>query len=426
MVGDTVNIQMAVNRPAEGTLSITPPSGPPAVFSYVFVGPTYTLAKTFTSQQVGRYVVNFQADDFCNGSSSALAYFDISPNTYDVSISLSSVPPQISAGLQVDGQSSGTIGGAQIKTLTFNINTSHTISVDQNVAGTTGIRYFAAQNTWTVSSGGSHTFSYQPQYLLTVATTPNGITQLTGGGWYNAGSIIQTGTANATLAGSAGTQYAFQNWQVDGVTQTGNPISITLDKPHTAVAMYQVQYYLTIDSSYGNPQGAGWYNSGSTATFSVTSPNGMLIQQVFVQWTGDNPGTATQATIAMDAPKTITAVWTTSYTQLYIALGAVAAVAAPILILKKRRSRGETTTKPTPSESPPPAAGATPPPPPPQPPTESTGPPTCPTCGADIGPGQDFCVNCGAKITSSPPPTASEVHIPGSENITQPDPAGNN
>ena len=404
VIGDTANIQMAVNRPAEGTLSITPPSGPPAVFNYVFAGPSYTLARSFAAQVTGRYVVNLQVDDYCSGSSSAVAYFDVSPNTYQVSISLSGLPTQISAGIQIDGQGSGTIGGSEIKSLSFPISSTHTVTVDQYVPGNTGSRYFATQNSWTVSSSGSHTFNYQAQYLFTVGTNPSGITQVTGGGWYNAGSTVQTGTATSALPGSSGTQYAFQSWQLDGVAQTGNPITITLDKPHTAIATYQTQYQLTIISPYGNPQGAGWYNAGSTATFSVSSPTGILIQQTFVQWQGDYVGTSTQGTVVMDGPKTVQATWTTSYIQLYIALGAIALIVVAVLVRKRKSSGGQTVK-------------ATPPPPPPQtsvpsgPSDESPGSINCPSCGAENEGWQSYCINCGAQLTDKPRPAVSEVPI---------------
>ena len=413
-IGDTVNIQMSVNRPAEGTLSITPPSGPPAVFNYVFAGPTYTLARTYTGQVIGRYIVNLQVDDYCSGSNSAVAYFDVSPNTYQISLSLSGVPPQISAGIQVDGQSSGSIGGSEIKSLTFPIGSTHTITVDQYVSGTTGTRYFASQNSWTVSSAGSHTFGYQAQYMFTVGTNPNGITQVSGGGWFNAGSTVQTGTASPALPGSAGTQYAFQGWQLDGTTQTGNPISVTLNKPHTAIATYQTQYQLTINSPYGNPQGAGWYNAGSTATFSVTSPSGILIQQTLVQWQGDYIGTSAQGTLVMDGPKMVQAVWTTTYTQLYIVLGAIALIAVAIILVRKKRAGGSPTIK------------ATPPPPPTEPEkgspkeTATQSLVNCPTCGTENPTGQAYCTNCGAQLSDVASPAISEVAVP--HQADQPDP----
>ena len=236
-IGDKITITVSVNRPAEGQLTITPPSGNPTIIQAAFQGPSYSIVRTMTAgQPIGRYTVSFQADDYCSGFNSAVAYFDVTPNTYDVSVSFSGLPPQVSVGLQVDGQSEGTMLGSDIKTLTFKIDTTHTIGVDQYVTGGTGIRYYAGQNTWSVSSSGSRTFSYQTQYLFTVATDPTGVTQVSGGDWYPAGTSVQTSQAPATIAGGAGTQYTLKGWELDGVLQSGNPLTLTLDAPHTATA----------------------------------------------------------------------------------------------------------------------------------------------------------------------------------------------
>src|SRR5208282_1310063 len=219
-------------------------------------------------------------------------------------------------------------------------------------------------------------------------------------------STVQTGTAPSTLPGSSGTQYAFQSWQLDGVAQTGNTISVTLDKPHSAIATYQTQYQLTIISPYGNPQGAGWYDAGSTATFSVSSPSGILIQQTFVQWQGDYVGTSAQGTVLMDGPKSVQATWTTSYIQLYIALGAIALIAVAVFLIRKRRSGGGQTTKAIPPPPPPQPTGTTP-----KPSGEGAGPVNCPSCGAENAAGDAFCINCGASLTDKQPLTVSEVPV---------------
>ena len=402
-VGQQVTILLSVNRYAEGTLTISPPSGTPQTFTYqsLYAG---SFSKTFSTanQPVGRWTISFQADDYCSGFSSGVAYFDVSPNTYSVSISLSGVPGSVNVNLQVDGQPQESMTGSDIKTLSFALDSQHTVEVDQYVAGDQGVRYYSQQNSWTVSSGGSHTFNYQTQYYFAVATDPDGITPVSGEGWYNAGTAVQTNAAPQALNGSSGTQYAFKGWMIDGAVQSGNPVSVTLDKPHKAVAKYQTQYQLEVDSpgGLGAPQGSGSYDAGSTAQFSVTSPNGMLIQQVFVEWQGDYAGTSTQGSIVMDKPHVVHAIWTTSYTQLYIAGGALAVVVVVValLLLRRRRHAAEPVMKPAPS-----VEGTTPSPPtegaPPQPPTpESTASITCTTCGATSPPGLAFCTNCGAKL----------------------------
>jgi len=397
-VGDKITISVSVNRPAEGLLTITPPSGAPTTFQYVLAyGPTYSIVKTLTAgPPIGRWQVSFQADDFCSGFSSAVAYFDVTPDTYEVSISLSGVPPQVSVGIQVDGQSQGTMQGSDIKKLSFKVDTTHTITVDQYVTGDPNTRYFSQQNTWTVSSAGSHTFVYETQFMLTVTSNPEGVTELSGGGWYRQGSQAQTSQAQETLQGPAGTRYVFKGWEVDGVPQSGNPITIAMDGPHKVVAKYQAQYELVVDSEggLGNPQGSGFYDAGSTATFSVTSPVGFLIQQVFVRWEGDFTGDSPQGSLTMDKPKVVHAVWRIDYTQLYIVIAAVAVLIALGLMLMMKRRRGAAESMVTK----PPPGGEEPSAPPPES-TVAADTVKCESCDADVPANQAYCQNCGAKIT---------------------------
>jgi hypothetical protein len=393
-IGDKATIQMSATRPAEARLTIAGPTGSPTVISILFYGPSASLTRTLTLNAIGRYTVTLEADDFCSGFSSSVAYFDVTPDTYSVSVSLDGVPSTVSVPLTVDGQDQGSIGGGEIKSLSFKLDTSHTIMVSQYVDGDAGVRYFASQNTWTVGSAGSHTFQYTTQYLFTVNTDPSGVAQVTGGGWITAGSTVQTSQAPDTLAGAAGTRYAFKGWTVDGALQSGNPISLTMDKPHTAVATYETQYQLIVDSQYGDPQGTGYYASGSTATFSVTTPVGIMIQQVFTGWDGDFTGTSPTGSITMDKPHSVHANWTTSYFQLYILIGVLVAIAivAGLLLWRRRQSMAPPETKPTPpttgepeqpAEEQPPAIGET---------------VQCPSCGTDVPVGQTYCQNCGAKI----------------------------
>jgi len=353
--GDKITIQVTVNKPAEGTITVTPPSGSPRTYTFQTYSAT-SLTRTLTaSEPYGTYTVSVYADDYCNYFNSATSSYSVGPNTYSVSVQLSGVPQQYSATLQVDGQNEGTVPGSQLKTLSFPIGTTHTITVGQYVAGDTGVQYYCAQNTMSVSSSGTFTFSYQTQYQLTVATDPANVTQVSGGGWFNAGASAQTSQAPQTVSGSTGVQYLFQSWSVDGSPQTGNQISVTMNGPHTAVAKYSTQYLLTVNSpgGLGNPQGGGYYNAGSTAQFSVSSPVGYLVQQVFAGWTGDYSGTSAQASVTMNSPKTVNATWTTSNTNAYLAGGAVAVLLVIIAILATRRRGGKGATKETkPEEKP--------------------------------------------------------------------------
>lgn len=341
--GDTITISVSANRPAEGVLQVTPPSGAAQTYSFAFTGATYGAIKTLTaSAPYGTWVASVQADDYCSVASSASANFAVGPDTYDASFSLSGVPSQVSAGLLIDGQHGGNIGGSENKKLSFTIGTSHTIAIDQYISGGTGVRYYCAENTWSPSAADTHTFGYETQYQFMVDTDPSGITSVTGGGWFPAGASAQTNQVPQTLPGPSGTQYVFKNWIVDGVAQTGNQVSMNMNQPHSAIAKYATQYQLVVDSpgGLGNPQGSGYYDAGSTATFFVSSPVGFLVQQVFVRWEGDYTGSSPQGSVAMDGSKAVHAVWEASYTELYIIAGAVAAVIVVGAVLMMRRRKG--------------------------------------------------------------------------------------
>jgi hypothetical protein len=389
--GDKITLQVSVTRPAEGTITINPPSGPPITFSFQTSSARIVTRTLTANQPYGTYTVSVAADDYCNSYSSASTNYSVGPNTYSVSIQLSGLPQQYSSSLEVDGQNQGTVSGSQAETLSFPIGTPHNVTVDQYVSGGAGVRYYCAQNTVSVTSAGSLTFTYQTQYQLIVETTPANVTQVSGGGWYNPGDSAQTGQAPQDIAGSPGVQYAFQSWSIDGTPQTGNQVTVTMNGPHTAVATYTTQYLLTVNSpgGLGNPQGGGYYNAGSTAKFSVASPVGYLIQQVFVQWQGDYTGTSPQGSITMDEPHVVNAVWSTSYLPLIAAIIVAVAVVGGLLFWRSRR-RPLPETKPTPpSTTTTPSAAV------------GTGAVKCQKCGTENATDQKFCTSCGDKLKHS-------------------------
>lgn len=348
--GDTITITVTVNKPAEGTITVSP-SGQTFPFSTLSA---QTVTETLTaSKSYGTYTVSVSADDYCGTEQSPTTTFSIGPSTYSASIQLAGLPAQYSAPLLANGQNQ-TVPGSQTETVSFPIGTTNTVTVGQYVSGPPGVRYYCAQNTLSVSSAGSYTFSYQTQYQFNLATNPPGVTQLSGGGWIDAGGSAQTSQAPQTIPGTTtGVQYAFQGWNLDGANQTGNQITVIMNGPHTAVADYATQYLLTVNSpgGLGSPEGGGYYDARSTAQFSVTSPEGYLIQQVFVQWQGDYTGTSPQGSVTMDSPKTVTATWTTSYTNLYIAGGVVAAIVVIATVLGiSRRGKGKGIVKETKKE----------------------------------------------------------------------------
>ncbi len=183
-------------------------------------------------------------------------------------------------------------------------------------------------------------------YQATFDTSPDVISLTIDGMTYSAGELpitflwlpgsVHDFNAPSWASGGTRTQYLFTSWS-DG---NASPLR-TISQGGEYTANYLTQYYLTVESDYGNAQGEGWYNSGSTAVVSVTSPQGLIIRQVFAAWSGDSTATTPTTTILMDKPKAVTANWRTDYLQLYILIGGIVGflglVSASIILIRKRR-----------------------------------------------------------------------------------------
>jgi PKD repeat protein len=80
-----------------------------------------------------------------------------------------------------------------------------------------------------------------------------------------------------------------------------------MTEPKTVTVVWTTQYYLTVTSAYGNPQGAGWYNAGATASWSVTNPH--PVSDGVRRFTDD----PTSGEFVMDSPKSVTVSWRLQY-----------------------------------------------------------------------------------------------------------------
>jgi hypothetical protein len=403
MVGDNVKLTLNSNAPAEYYLKIRKPDGTTWGSAHGYLPATYEKK---AAEPIGTYTAELTAY-YC-GTAQASASFSVTPDTYEITISINGLPPDATTALLVDGNKLVDMKGGAVKVMPFPIGTSHTLQVDQYVSGTPGYRYFCASNTWTANAEGSNVFNYVAQYYLDVSTEPAGITDVTVSGWYAVGYSISIASVPNEVQGTQGTKYAFTTWTVDGTPRAGNGFVVTMDTPHKVVAKYDTMFLLTIVSDYGNPKGAGYYKSGDTATFSVDSPVGIGIQRVFVEWTGDYTGNDPKGSTTMDGPKTATATWTTNYFQLYIIIGAIAAIAVVAgVLLWMRRRRGPATVKPPPPPPPPPPSAEvteTPSEPPtPVPAIASESKPAvliairCTNCGHELKEGLVYCPECGQK-----------------------------
>lgn len=235
---------------------------------------------------------------------------------------------------------------------------------------------------------------------------------------WNIGST-HTLQVNATIEAGKGMRYVFVQWS-DGSKDTSR--TVTASEAANYTATFKTQYELQVVSDLGDPQGSGWYDAGSQATFSVTTPQpetgffGTLGGKVtFQRWTGDSTDSSPSASVQMDGPKTVIAKWTTDDSQPYMILGGLAAAVLVVIVvavlMMRRKGRPPTSIQPTLEDTGPPrvppsqvAPPAVVPPPavvaPPavvSPPTEVR---TKKRVPAPSGPppGTKYCVFCGHVI----------------------------
>jgi streptogramin lyase/tRNA A-37 threonylcarbamoyl transferase component Bud32 len=106
---------------------------------------------------------------------------------------------------------------------------------------------------------------------------------------------------------NAESRYRFANWS-DGIADSQREVTITGYLILTAYG--KIQYLFEISSPYGTPIGAGWYDAGTNVSITIEdsiSYNGSLA--VFDHWAGDLSSKLPSATIIVDAPKRVVAVW---------------------------------------------------------------------------------------------------------------------
>jgi len=101
-----------------------------------------------------------------------------------------------------------------------------------------------------------------------------------------------------------------------------------------------LQYHISVISQYGTTIGGGWYDAGSTATISANSPDEFLVRHVVTGWQGHNiKSDSNSAKLVVDAPGTVTAVWSTDYSQA-IVIGIIPIGAASVFfVIRNKRKR---------------------------------------------------------------------------------------
>jgi len=245
---------------------------------------------------------------------------------------------------------------------TFTEGTSAQFSVTQSIVqnspstryiftGWTG-DYFGTGLSGTVvmNSPKTVTANYQLQYYLTVAVVPS-IVQVSGSsGWYNSSTLVNLEVKSTVVNVTTGSRLVFTGWTVDGAVQNQPVLQLTMNTPHTATAQFKQQYYLKVVTDRGKTSGEGWYDAGATAQVSVTTPESSTfgVKDIFTGWNGDVESGNQYMIVQMDSPKTVTAMWRTDATLLFLTIGAgLLALFGLGMVLKRRYPQYLTTLRQT-------------------------------------------------------------------------------
>jgi uncharacterized repeat protein (TIGR02543 family) len=204
-----------------------------------------------------------------------------------------------------------------------------------------------------MNSAQTVTAQYQLQYFVSVTQQPSSAPTSQGGGWYNAGATATITTPSQNVSLGPGSQLVFNGWTVDGSSnQGGSSLSLQMNSAHTVVAQYAQQYYLTVQSPQGIASGQGWYNAGTNAPISVSTPPSPMfgVNWVFDGWQGSIQSSTQSTTVLMNGPMTVTATWHQDSTILYITIGAIIAIIAVggAVFYKSKHKKPATATAPAP------------------------------------------------------------------------------
>lgn len=153
------------------------------------------------------------------------------------------------------------------------------------------------------------------QFLIKLYS-PYGIPH--GEGWYDEGSTVKFWIDSYVIELDNGTRRVFEAWIGEGQgSYSGSDLSpvIIVKSQINETALWRTEYLLTIETKYGNPLGAGWYNSSSIAKILIEPVvyDSPVIRHVFQGWKGNLEDKSNNVTLRVDAPMVLKAIWNTEY-----------------------------------------------------------------------------------------------------------------
>ena len=193
---------------------------------------------------------------------------------YDFTVEIG---PGLAAGqtnVVIDGTQEVTLGGSQTETFTTQQGESHSVTVDQTIAGPDPKTRYAVKGSNEIMVSETNTsayFDYAQQVLIDTGSDPGGISQPGGTGWYAIGDYFNTTTASPVNPGNQpGTKYIFRSWSLpDGSTDPNRDLAFTVNRAGVATALYDTYYLLQVKSDYPAVDESSYELEGSTASYNL-------------------------------------------------------------------------------------------------------------------------------------------------------------
>jgi len=334
------------------TIVRTTPDG--YYFTYLPIG-TYTMTATLSTVTLD-YLQSKIITLWSSSETTVNFYLEPKINSRFSSISITIIavglPSHLSTELKIDDTPSVLITGEKPFIFDVEKETSHTISVQSYVTDSENVRYFCLDNSWNFDGASvtmdyadlTHTFEYETEYFLSVIA-PHGDAKKSG--WYAKESLISL-TAPLEVNISRGEKDVFDGWIIENSENRDSSINFNIRSPLEIRAKYHREYFLQLNSIYGNPTGIGWYEEGSTATINIEKELAMPSffgflggKVVFDKWNGEFQSRNNIADVYMDSSKIIIAHWRDDYTITHI-IGAlivviIAALLAIVILIKHKK-----------------------------------------------------------------------------------------
>jgi len=228
---------------------------------------------------------------------------------YEIKLILDNLPDTFFPKLEIDERPYGV--ALNDTKYSFQKGTSHNITIRDILFVENKNRYILEGNsTQGFNQSTVITFRYIKQYYV-FAGEPLNLTA-----WYDQGALLVTNKMPELILFDNATRLIFESWYIDDTAIRGNPIAVTVNKSFHVSYEYKRQYFLRIESEYGNVTGSGWYDEGTKAyvdiyplEIKITLLRFIERELLFTGWKGDIETSDPNTFVDMDSPKTLEAEW---------------------------------------------------------------------------------------------------------------------